>query len=121
MNNTGVTSPNLGYFYLSLIFLPASLYMLKELIILCKELSAARNEPVYETFIEDGEFKVSNPVAKKAAKQKQIFQTDKVIMENSRKGLINLGFGRKEAREIVQNLCKENCYLDEADLISDCL
>lgn len=124
MNNAGEHSPSLGYFYLALVFFPAVMYILKEFLILLKQTREANNQIHF--VISDAQevpvmIKTKQTTKKEKPKHKKPeFKTDENIMEGSRKALIGLGFKAKEARELVQRLCLEHCYLDEADLISDC-
>lgn len=116
MNNAGVTSAANAIPYILLIFLPTIFYILKELILLFRSNNVVHcGDEVY--FIETPQVKINK---KKKTNNVPKFKTEKTIMENARKGLIGLGFKSTEARNLVQKLCMDNCYLDEADLISDC-
>lgn len=116
MNNVGVANSANAIPYILLIFLPTIFYILKEIIMLFRGNNVVDyGGEVY--FVESKPMKANK---NKKANNVPKFKTEKIIMENARKGLIGLGFKSGEARSLVQRLCTDNCYLDEADLISDC-
>jgi hypothetical protein len=130
MTDAGFANSSGAIPYLILLLLPTTLCILTPLIrrIYSRNyLPQTCNMPntVYQTVYVNKPAKLRKTVnaAKPVIKQTEAKnpQTSIELIKTTKQALVKLGYKAKDAKFLVEKMCKTKCYTDEISLIQDCI
>lgn len=123
MSNAGFADSSGAIIYLVLLLLPTTICLVTPLInrLYCTNyIRQTYDTPktVYKTIYIEKPAKVNKTIKYNHEKQ---LQTSAELLTNTRQALVKLGYKVRDAKSVIEKMCKNKCYTDEVSLIRDCV
>lgn len=131
MTDAGFTNPSGAITYLILVLFPTMLCIITPII---KAICASYNtvpqhtpqNTVYQTIYTAVPAKTKpRKTSENKPKQQQITpeepETSDELVSITRQALVKLGYKVRDAKSVIEKMCKNKCYTSEIDLIQDCI
>jgi hypothetical protein len=123
MSNAGFANSSGAIIYLILLLLPTTVCLATPLINKLYSRNYIRqtcnaSNTVYKTIYVEKPAKINKTVRLNNEKQ---LETSAELLTNTRQALVKLGYRVRDAKSVIEKMCKNKCYTDEVSLIRDCV
>lgn len=120
MTDAGFTNPSGAITYLILVLFPTMLCIITPII---KAIYSMYN-PVPQNIIHKAvytEVPIKTKPRKTSKNKPKQSETSDELISITRQALVKLGYRVRDAKSVIEKMCKNKCYTSEIDLIQDCI